>query len=182
MTKILSAFNSEFPIDILIANAGISSGTAQTEDPAQAFYKVFETNSIGVINTVLPVLGEFIKRRRGQIVIMGSLAGNISTVIPESAVPYSASKAAAESLSYSWRKQCKPAGVGVTLITPGYVQTPLTDQNTFSMPLIMPADEAAQIMIDGISRDYALVSYPALMSWGSWLVKIIPANLVSMFL
>eukprot|EP01126_Amoeba_proteus_P001941 TRINITY_DN10603_c0_g1_i1.p1 TRINITY_DN10603_c0_g1~~TRINITY_DN10603_c0_g1_i1.p1 ORF type:complete len:286 (+),score=60.91 TRINITY_DN10603_c0_g1_i1:90-947(+) len=181
MEKKLNEFNSGHPVDILIANAGISGSTSVMQDKKTTFYDVFNTNTLGVINTVLPLIHHFKNQRRGQIVIMSSLASEVGIYVPD-ANHYAASKAAVSSMAMSWRTELKSFGVGVTLIRPGFVQTPMTDKNSFSMPFIIDSEEASRIMLRGISADVAVLSYPTVPSLVSSLFRIIPENLSSMLI
>lgn len=89
--------------------------------------------------------------------IMGSLASEIGPIAGFSSYylllifnlfcldTYAASKAAVQSMAATWRTQLKTFGVGVTLIQPGFVKTPLTDKNDFYMPLMIDSEQAAQV-------------------------------------
>uniref|UniRef100_A0A6B2LCB4 Uncharacterized protein n=1 Tax=Arcella intermedia TaxID=1963864 RepID=A0A6B2LCB4_9EUKA len=170
-------FDDKYPIDIIIANAGISAGTTQETDGDDQYYAIINTNILGVLNTVLPIIPRFKSRKRGQVILMGSQASNLSAFSVSH--PYCASKAALSSLAASWRNELKGYKVGVSLITPGFVKTPMTDKNNFDMPLMMDVNTATQIMVDGISKDMALISYPLTVTILSWLAHCTPEDLKS---
>ena len=140
------------PIDLLVANAGISG--LGSEDPRA----VITTNIDGVLNSVEPVVPLMEQRRKGQIAIMSSLAGFRS--LPNAPL-YCASKSAVRSFGEGLGVRLAPQGVSVTVLCPGFIETPLTEANPFPMPLIMSADAAAERLLDGIRRKKARVAFPA---------------------
>lgn len=153
----IGARDAVAPLDLVIANAGISAGTGgEGEDEAQT-RRILATNIDGVINTVLAALPFLQARRRGQIAIMSSLAGFRGF---PGAPAYGASKAAVRVWGESLRGHLAGDGIGVTVICPGYVKTPMTDVNNFPMPLLMDTDRAARIIRRGLARDKARISFP----------------------
>jgi len=178
MREKLIDYNSKYPIDIVIANAGVSVGTCGEKDREDQYYAVFATNVIGVLNTVLPLFQHFKARKCGQIILMGSLGSQTGPLTDHHS--YCASKAAIDQLAASWRSLFKPFGVGVSVISPGYVKTAMTARNTFNMPFAMDTDSATPVMINGISRDYAVIAYPTPLTCYTWLLNCIPVNLLTM--
>jgi len=119
----------------VVCNAGISAqgGLAPVEfSSAEADQRVFAVNYFGVVETVKRFL-PLIRDARGRIVIVGSVAGNVASPFQQ---PYSASKFAVRSIADSLRRELKPAGVSVSRVEPGFIETPiLTKQSghgTFS--------------------------------------------------
>jgi NAD(P)-dependent dehydrogenase (short-subunit alcohol dehydrogenase family) len=140
--------------DLVIANAGISAGPggANRESPAQ-IRAIFATNLGGVFNTVLPAMAAGTPR----IVIIGSIAGLIALPTSPS---YSASKAALD----FWVRAAAPGaerdGIALTLVRPGFIRTPMTAANPYPMPGLMDAERAAAIIIKGIERGDAFITFP----------------------
>lgn len=164
--------DKQTPLDLVIANAGISAGTGkQGESDAQAC-AIFDTNITGVVNTVHPILPMMVSRKRGQIGLMSSLAGIRG--LP-SAPAYSASKAWVRVYGEGLRGWLRPHGIEISVICPGYVKTPMTDANDFPMPMIIPADRAAAIIADGLEKNKARIAFPRLLYWPLWLVSCLPA-------
>jgi len=127
--------------DVVIANAGISIGmdTAIYED-LEVMRAVYETNNIGLAATFQPFVAAMNARGSGALVGIASVAGIRG--LPGHAA-YCSSKAAVASYCESLRGECRPFGVKVVTIAPGYIDTPLTRQNRYSMPFLMqPADFA----------------------------------------
>lgn len=143
-------------IDILILNAG----TCEYIDDAknfngQAFRNVISTNllSMGVLlESFLPKV-----KRGGQLAFVSSSA----TILPfPRAEAYGASKAGVDYLANSLRSDLKKDGINVCLIHPGFVKTPLTDKNTFSMPFIITPEQAAVRIYKGLKQNKQYVHFP----------------------
>jgi short-subunit dehydrogenase len=129
--------------DVVIANAGISIGmdTAELAD-IEVMRQIYETNNIGLAATFQPFVAAMNTRGSGALVGIGSVAGIRG--LPGHAA-YCSSKAAVISYCESLRGECRPFGVTVVTISPGYIDTPLTRQNRYHMPFLMqPADFAAR--------------------------------------
>ena len=127
--------------DVVIANAGISVGvdTAIRED-LDVIARTSATNNVGLAATFHPFIAAMTARRSGTLVGIASVAG-IRGLPGHGA--YCASKAAVISYCESLRGELRPAGVKVVTIGPGYIDTPLTRQNRYSMPFLMRAEDFA---------------------------------------
>lgn len=153
------------PIDLLIANAGISGGTYGGPESAEQTRAVFAVNLDGVVNTVLPIVPRMLARGAGQIALISSLAGHRGF---PGAPAYCASKAAVKVWGESLRGELGPRGVKVNVVMPGFVKSRMTDANDFPMPFFMPAEKAAEIIRRGLARDRARIAFPwqtALLAW-----------------
>ena len=162
------------PVDILLANAGISiqSGARNLSGPDVA--RVMEVNFLGAVYGVEAVLPGMIERDSGQLVAVGSLAGYRG--LPLSAA-YSASKGALHNFFESLRLDLRGTGVDVTIITPGYVKSPLTEKNAHAMPFLQDTEVAVDLMVRAIRRREALFSFPAPLSWVAWAGQVFPPAL-----
>ncbi len=165
------------PLDLVIANAGISAGTAgldgaEAEEQVRA---VFATNVDGVMNTALPAIASMEARGRGQIALMASLAGYKG--LP-SAPSYCGSKAAVKVFGEGLRGALENTGVGVSVICPGYVRTPMTAVNDFPMPFLMDADRAARIIRRGLARNRARIAFPWPLATVVSLLQVLPTSWV----
>ena len=149
---------SEFgPIDLLIANAGVGATIAGGKLEPDGVAKVFSVNVIGVVNSVTAVIPQMIERRRGQLVVISSLAAYRG--LPKSAA-YCASKAAVSSLFESLRLDLQPQGIDVTIIHPGFIKTPLTAGRQAKLPFLLEADDAARKMIGAIEKRKKSYAFP----------------------
>lgn len=127
--------------DVVIANAGISIGmdTAVLAD-LEVMRTTYETNNIGLAATFQPFVAPMSERRSGKLVGIASVAGVRG--IPGHGA-YSSSKAAVIAYCESLRGELRSAGVQVVTIAPGYIDTPLTQGNRYSMPFLMSAEAFA---------------------------------------
>ena len=158
-------------IDIAILNAGASSRTDVTNYSSSTAKEIFEANTFGIINCVEQLLPDFIKRKKGIIVGVSSLAE--SRGFPKSGF-YNASKAAATLLLESLRIELKPFNIKVIIVKPGFIRTPMTDKNEFRMPFLMDVDKAAKIIINGIKKEKSIIQFPLATAIGSKIVKFMP--------
>ncbi|MFA6279552.1 MAG: SDR family NAD(P)-dependent oxidoreductase [Bdellovibrionales bacterium] len=162
------------PLNLVIANAGISAGTGGGgETPAQT-KAVMETNVQGVFNTIHPALALMKPRGRGQIAIMASLASFRGLA---GAPAYCASKAAVRVYGEALRDELAPQGIKINVICPGFVKTPMTGQNGFPMPFLMEADKAARIMKRGLEKNKARIVFPWRLAALVWLMSALSPNL-----
>ena len=145
--------------DIVIANAGISMGvlTEYYED-LETFGQVLQTNVVSIAYTFHPFIAPMRKRRAGKLVGIASIAGIRG--LPGSEA-YCASKAAAISYLESLRVELARDGIRVLTIAPGFVRTPLTARNPYSMPFLMDADKFARAAVDAITagRSYTVIPW-----------------------
>lgn len=162
------------PIDLVIANAGISAGTGGTQEDASQVERIFAVNVGGVLNTVQPIIPRMMARGRGQIVIMSSLAG--IRALP-SAPAYSASKAAVRYYGEALRGALKRHGVHVSVICPGYIITPMTSVNDFYMPGLMSAEVAAMRIKRAVMHRKGRVAFPKRLYFPLWLLSCLSPKL-----
>lgn len=162
------------PLDLVIANAGVSAGTGGEGESAEQARRIFAINGDGVVNTVLPSLALMRPRQRGQIAIMSSLAAFRGF---PGAPAYCASKAMVRVWGEALRGELAPEGIGVSVICPGYIDTPMTQVNRFPMPLLMTAERAAAICKRGLARNRARIAFPFPTYFGAWLLGLLPPGL-----
>lgn len=168
----LTARDAALPITLLIANAGIASG----EDTLPPSRSVFESNIMGVLNTIDPIMPCMSKRGYGQIALMASLAGYRG--LPRCAA-YSASKGFVKLYGEGLRGALKPHGVNLSVICPGFVRSGITDQNTCPMPFFMEANTAATIIAKGLSNNKGRIAFPWPMALSVWFLSILPDRLAA---
>ena len=169
------ARDDALPIDLAIANAGISAGTGGDTEPVEQVRRIFAVNVDGVMNTVLPLIPRMQARRRGQIALMASLAGFRGF---PGAPAYCGSKAAVKIYGEGLRGVLAGSGVEVSVICPGYVRTPMTDRNGFPMPFLMDADKAARLIRDRLARNKARIAFPWPMLAAVWLLQALPPGFI----
>ncbi len=175
MQEWLEKFDTQYPVDALIANAGILRGTpdGKTLESNEDSRAVLDTNVTGLINTIHPLLPRMIARKRGQIAVMSSIAG----LIPLFWCPsYSASKAAAYSYGMSLRDSLRIHGIRVSVICPGFVATPMTEQlsgNRRSSEISV--EEASARIRKGLEKNKALIAFPATLAFGARILALCPS-------
>jgi len=166
------AADGEAPLDLVIANAGIGIDEGVGRESEALARAVFTVNLEGLLNTTYPAIERMAERGRGQLALMSSLAGYRG--FPD-APAYSASKAAVKALAEAWRGALAARGVRVSVICPGFIDTPMTARNKFHMPFLMSAERAAGIIATGLVRDQARIAFPWPMVIGTWLLATFPA-------
>jgi short-subunit dehydrogenase len=170
----LEEFDAAHPVDLLIANAGISGGTAEgMESPAQ-MKEIFSVNVAGAWHSVAPVAERMKKRGAGQIGVVASLAGYRGF---PGAPAYCASKAAVLCWGEALRGLLAEHGVGVSVICPGFVATPMTSANPYPMPFLISAERAARFILPGLERNRARISFPFKAAALMWLMRALPPGL-----
>lgn len=135
--------------------------------------QIIETNLLGalhVVQAVLPILKE---QAHGQIALCGSVAGYVG--LP-GGQPYSATKAAIINLAESLRAEM-PKAIDIKLINPGFVRTALTDKNPFTMPMIIPPEQAAIAIADGLLTTRFEVHFPKRFTFCLKLLRLLPYRL-----
>lgn len=161
--------------DIVIANAGVSRGTlTEHAEDIPAFRAVLDINVLGMVHTFQPFISAMRSAGRGSLTGIASVAGLRG--LP-GASAYSASKAAAISYLESLRVELAGSGVAVTTICPGYVRTAMTDINSYPMPFLMDANDAARKMAQSIATRRRFVIMPWQMALIGRLIKLVPAKL-----
>jgi short-subunit dehydrogenase len=159
------------PLELVIANAGVSGGTARGSEKEEKVRRIFAVNVDGVLNTVLPAIPRLRARRRGQIALMSSLAAFRGF---PGAPAYGASKAAVRVWGEALRADLAARGIGVSVICPGFVMSRMSATNKFRMPLLMSAEKAAGIIARGLARNRARISFPWPLAAAVWLVAALP--------
>ena len=164
------------PLDLVIANAGISGGTGgvMNGEPISQARVIFDVNVTGVLNTVGPVLPRMIDRKRGQVALMASLAAFRGF---PGAPAYSASKGAVRYYGEALRGAIHETGVRISVICPGFVKSRMTAVNDFPMPFLMSAEKAAVIIANGLARDKGRIAFPWPLHAGTWFMSILPDSI-----
>lgn len=158
--------------DVVVANAGISLGvdTSKREDLA-VMRQVMDTNLLGMAATFHPFIDLMQKRGSGTLVGIASVAGVRG--LPGHAA-YCASKAAVISYCESLRGELRGYGLKVVTLAPGYVATPLTQRNRYSMPFLMTADAFAKQALPSIASGTAFRVIPWPMGIVAKIMRLLP--------
>jgi short-subunit dehydrogenase len=159
------------PLELAFVNAGIGAGLEETAEDFGPTRTIIEVNVLGALNTLEAVTARMRPRRRGRIVLMGSLAALRG--IPGSQ-GYSASKAAIKALAEGLRPQLAADGIGLSLVMPGFVRTPMNEDKGFPTPLRIEPERAARIIRDGVARGRSRIAFPLPLVWGTRLLALVP--------
>jgi short-subunit dehydrogenase len=145
------------PVDLLVANAGVGAPTHLEPLNVEQMEQMFRVNTLGVIYAIEAVLPAMLQRGRGHLSAVSSLGG-YKGLPGESA--YCASKSAVNVFLEGLRIQLRGKGIAVTTICPGFVKTPMTAVNDFSMPFVLEADEAARRIVSALQRKVKVFNFP----------------------
>jgi short-subunit dehydrogenase len=169
----LLALDSRHPVDLAIANAGVSTGQPPEGgvEPQDRALDTLLTNVMGTAHTLAPLIERMSARGGGQLCLIGSLAARYG--LP-SCPAYSASKAAVEIYGEGLRGHLRPYGVRVTVASPGFVESAMSDRIVGPAPLKLPAGRAARLVKRALARDRARVSFPFPLNLGVWCLARLP--------
>jgi short-subunit dehydrogenase len=162
------------PLDLAVANAGISIPNHATKFKLEDAERTIRINVFGMLYLFDAVIPGMVERRRGQFAGVASVAGLRG--LPTSG-PYSASKSAMQSFLEASRIELAPYGVAVTTINPGFVRTEMTKKNTFPMPFLMDAAPAAKLIADKLQRRARVIEFPWAMSLLMRTARLLPSAL-----
>ncbi len=158
------------PVDLLVANAGVGAPTVLNPPNTRDVERMFRVNTLGVVYSFEAVLPDMLRRGRGHVAAVSSLAA-YRGLPGESA--YCASKAAVNVYLEGLRVQLRERGICVTTLCPGFVKTPMTEVNKFEMPWLLEADDAARRMVRALERRKKVYDFPwqlaLLMRLTGWL-------------
>ncbi|MBY8975068.1 SDR family NAD(P)-dependent oxidoreductase [Rhodobacteraceae bacterium NNCM2] len=180
MARVLAAYDQSNPIDLVIANAGISAGLEPGRAPEApgVSRRLVEANYMGVLNTIEPVLPLMLARGRGHLALMSSLAA----LRPFPDMPsYSATKAAVRAYGTALRGAWRGAGIDVSVICPGFVTSPMSQRHHGLKPFEISAERAAGIVQRGLARRRAEITFPWQLALLIWLSNWLPPRLSDWF-
>lgn len=158
-------------IDTLFINAGDYTPMPLSEFDPTLFEKLMNINFHGAVNCLDTILPYMKQQKSGEIFITASLAAYRG--LPKSA-PYNASKAAVLSLAESLHLELKQEGISLRVINPGFVESPLTDKNEFTMPFLISAEKAAEYIVKELPHSNFEISFPKRFAWIMKTLRILP--------
>jgi len=158
-------------IDLTIWLAGTYAPMRAAQFDLEAARRLVRVNLEGVLNGLAVLLPALRRERRGGIAIVSSVAGYRG--LPRALV-YGPTKAALNNLAESLYFDLHPLGIGVYLINPGFVQTPLTALNDFRMPAMISAQQAAQGILAGFGRGAFEIHFPGRFTRAMKALQLLP--------
>ena len=157
MAAAVETITSEGPLALAILNAGLYVPMRAQEFDAGKTAKTFDVNVNGVANGLDPLLKYMIPRRDGHIAITASVAGYRG--LPRAAA-YAATKAALINMAECLAYDLIDLDVRISVICPGFVKTEATEVNDFEMPFVIPSDEAAKRIVEGLRKPGFEIAFP----------------------
>jgi short-subunit dehydrogenase len=158
-------------VDLVLVVAGTHKEMRAWELNEKDSRALLEVNLHAVLNTAAAVVPRLLAQAHGGIGIVASVAGYRG--LPKALV-YGASKAAVINFTETLYLDLHPKGLGVYLIMPGFVKTPLTDSNRFTMPHLISADEAAQEILAGLRAGKFEIHFPRAFTRQLKLMRMLP--------
>jgi NAD(P)-dependent dehydrogenase (short-subunit alcohol dehydrogenase family) len=172
MAQIVTSIEGQHgPISLAFLNAAVYFPIERDLFDAPLVHQTFSVNVNGAANCLAPLLPLMVQRGQGQIAINASLAGYGG--LPNS-MAYGSSKAAAIYLAESLRLTYAHAGLNIQLVSPGFVRTPMTDQNDYDMPFLMEPQVAARRICDGFERAGFEITFPRRLALTFKAAKLLP--------
>lgn len=167
---------SRQPVDLFIAGAGVSSSLGPEEQPEniEDSRRVLQVNFLAAMEAVLPLARRMRDRRAGQIALISSLGGWCGMPFSPS---YSASKAAMLVYGRALRSWLRPYGVMVSVISPGFVETPMSRRYQGAKPFMISPEKAALKIKKGLAANKAEIAFPMILALGIKALDFIPARL-----
>ncbi|MCH8498729.1 MAG: SDR family NAD(P)-dependent oxidoreductase [Marinobacter sp.] len=163
------------PLQMAILNAGTCEYVDVDQFDASIVERNMHTNFGGTVRSVAAVLPALRAARKqglpAELVIVSSSAWWFPFGRAEG---YGASKAALTYFAHSLRADLAAEGIGVTVVSPGFVKTPLTDRNDFPMPFIISAEEAAKRIVRGLEKGRKEIHFPRRFTWTLKLLGALP--------
>jgi short-subunit dehydrogenase len=170
----LAAFDDAGPVDLIVAAAGISAGPPPdtATEPGGLAMRQIGTNLLGCMHTIEPMLPRLLARGRGQVAVVSSVAGYRG--LPYSP-GYSASKAGVRAYGEALRALLRPRGIQVSVVVPGFFDSPMTDRFHGDKPFMISLERASAIVRRGLDRGQPRIVFPRLLAIGLQAADLIPA-------
>ena len=162
-------------IDICVFGTGMHDPKSEKQFNLNKIREIMEVNYFGTMNSINSIYNYFSEKKNGQISIISSVAGYRG--LP-AAGAYCASKAALTSFAESLNFEMKMKNVRVSLISPGFIKTPMTDQNDFPMPMIKSPEFAANEIYKGLTKKKGFeIHFPKAFTLIMKFLQILPNGL-----
>jgi len=144
-------------LDLVVYCAGHYKPMRATDFDLDEALRHVQVNQVGALHLIAAVLPGLLTQRRGHLSLVSSVAGYRG--LPN-AMAYGPTKAALINLAETLYLDLAPLGIGVSVINPGFVQTPLTAQNAFAMPALITPEQAALAILDGWAAGRFEIHFP----------------------
>ncbi|MEO6018165.1 MAG: SDR family NAD(P)-dependent oxidoreductase [Polaromonas sp.] len=162
------------PLDLVLYCAGYYKEMRATAFNLQEMLRHQQVNYVGALNVLDAVLPHFVARQAGHISLVSSVAGYRG--LPQS-LAYGPTKAALINLAETLYVDLQDSQVGVSLVCPGFVETPLTAQNKFTMPGLITPEQAAAEILKGWGKGSFEIHFPKRFTLWMKALSLLPAAL-----
>jgi short-subunit dehydrogenase len=169
--KLISSWGG---VDLIVLMAGTYSEMSVKNFSIEKVCQQIDVNIKGTMNVLANSLPKLLEQKFGHLVIVSSVAGYRG--LPNS-LAYGPSKAALINLAEALHIEMKPHAIGVSVVNPGFVDTPLTRKNSFPMPFLITAEKAAQEIIVGLEKGAFEIHFPKTFTRILRILRIIPYSL-----
>lgn len=158
-------------IDLAVLNAGTWKLMDVADLDMDAVRAGIEVNYMGVMYALKALLPSMMARKSGHIAIVASVAGYRG--LPRS-IAYGPTKAALINLAETLRAELEPHGITISIVNPGFVDTPMTADNPFDMPGIISSEVAAKALLSGLERKKYEIRFPLMFTFAMKLMRVLP--------
>lgn len=162
------------PVDLAVLNAGAYVRDSAASFDVEAFQAIVDVNLMGAVHCLAAVMPKMLARQDGHIAVVSSVAGYVG--LPGAAA-YGASKAALINMCEALHPELDAANVRLSLINPGFVDTPLTQKNDFPMPFLISTDKAVEYIMAGLGSRHFETAFPWKMVLSLRLLSMLPDRL-----
>lgn len=162
------------PLDLAVLNAGTYGRDSAAQFDAAAFRATIDVNLMGSVHCLAALMPRMLARGAGHIAVVSSVAGYVG--LPGAAA-YGASKAALINMCEGLQPELAAHNVRLSLVNPGFVDTPLTQKNDFPMPFLISADAAVDHIMAGLKSRHFEIAFPWQMVLSMKLLAALPARL-----
>ena len=170
-----SIINQFKNIDICLFGTGMHDPKSEKKFNLEKVREIMEVNYFGTMNSINSIYDYFSEKKNGQISIISSVAGYRG--LP-AAGAYCASKAALTSFAESLNFDMQMKNVRVSLVSPGFIKTPMTDQNEFPMPMIKTPEFAANEIYKGLTMKKSFeIHFPKAFTYFLKFLQILPSSI-----
>ena len=171
-TNIINQFKN---IDICLFGTGMHDPKSEKKFNLEKIREIMEVNYFGTMNSINSIYNYFSEKKNGQISIISSVAGYRG--LP-AAGAYCASKSALTSFAESLNFDMRMKNVRVSLVSPGFIKTPMTDQNDFPMPMIKSPEFAANEIYKGLTVKKGFeIHFPKTFTYFLKFLQILPSSI-----
>ena len=166
------------PIDLAVLCAGVAHPMGAANYDVKLAVHSVNVNYNGIVRALGALMPDMIKRGSGHLALIASMTGHRG--MPDSAA-YAPTKAAIINLTETLKQDLERYGVTISVINPGFVDTPITQQLDYPLPHVMTPADAAERIIEGLRRRKYEIAFPWQMNWPTKMLRLMPNSMYFWF-